>query len=236
MNGYLEGLTGLTIHRHNELHVRSEVELKALFTKLAELGYTINDLRKDKHRLENRKWTPERMIELKISLWFAKLDVTRGKCGSCKNIIGFRAIQTHQHSCEICGEFTYIHVVDGGSIEFAFPRSATPIKLYTQRWDTDEGYLYLYPGFIDDHRGEMSQCFAENPTLWTEVTENGQKLIRVTKGYEWDASRDIHTYRTTGSIRNYTEVHFWRGVEYTTYGEPKLPVLQTINIHEDWHT
>lgn len=228
------------------LYVKTPEALERLLNELRDAGYTVDNLREAKHR-EGRA-TVEQMEQNGWSLWYASIrsDIRRGKCQSCESYIELRGIRSHGHTCEVCGEVTYLDYVDGSRIRFEFLNEAyrgvmfaPQLHMTVQRWDTDEGYLYLYREF---HEGGLSvvtgeraeQYLAENSELWEQVEEDGNALLKVRYPNPWRRDEAaIEPYDSSGHYSNYREVKVWQGEEYREWD--RLPVPESMSIYEAWH-
>lgn len=222
-----------------DLYVKTPVTLKTLLQELRDTGYEVDDLRVSEHRKE-RGTTVETMEKGGWSLWFAHIDVKRGKCKSCGGLISMRGIQVHGHTCELCGAVTFLRITDGSKIRFSFKdeeHSMVDISMKAKRWDTESGYLYLYPEVLDDPwlRGEQAKCYFEkNSDKWEKVFENGQELVRVRYPEPYDyATTAIEVSDIYGHYWNHRIVRVWEGKEYGDYGD--FPVRESMSIFETWH-
>lgn len=226
-----------------DLYVKTPEALETLLRELRDVGYQIDNLRESTDRLEHNMSVAE-MEARGLSLWFAKLDIRRGKCGSCGGIISIRGIRVHNHKCELCGAVTYQEIVDGSIVRFKF-RSATSshrttIRLLAHHWDAEEGYLYLYPGTLlggFNLTGHDAAAYMDaHKELWENVTVDGLELIKVRyiRGLQNDGSSAIEPYNISGSVYNHRIVNVWDGKEYDEFFS-NLPVRDMISIYEAWH-
>src|SRR5690606_40187283 len=46
--------------------------------------------------------------------------IGKGKCNSCESLIDTTGIRSHGHTCEVCGEVTYLEMIEGSTIRFSF--------------------------------------------------------------------------------------------------------------------
>lgn len=225
------------------LHVKTPAALETLLRELKAIGYKIDNLRDDEHRKSNGV-DIETMEKNGWSLWFAKLDVRRGKCNSCKGIISTLGIRSHGHTCELCGAVTYYDMIDGSTVRFSFIErerergGMADITMKVKRWDTEEGHLYFYPDILEGLwlKGDRAkQYFEEHKDKWEEVDENGEKLIRVAYPRPWnyDVSA-INPSDINGHFWNHQIVRVWEGKEYPEY-LGGFPLQDTISIYESWH-
>ena len=225
------------------LYVKTPAALETLLSELRGIGYEIDNLREEKHRLE-RGTSVETMEKQGWSLWFAKVDVRRGKCLSCNGIISTLGIQSHGHTCELCGAVTYAKIRDGSTVRFSFiPRDGeesggmADIKMKAKRWDAKEGYLYFYPEVLDGLwlRGDRAKQYLDaNKDKWEEVRERGRRLIRVKYPHSWDYEVSaINPSEIHGHYWNHRIVRVWQGKEYGEWGG--LPIPDMLSIYEAWH-
>lgn len=226
----------------DDLYAKTPEALSELLAHLADVGYRIDDLRDSDDR-KKRGVSVEDMERGGQSLWFAHLDIRRGKCGSCGQHISICGIRMHGHKCELCGKVTYYDIVDGSTIRFSFIQSGwsdarADITMTAYRWDTKRGYLYLYPKVSKGLwlGNEAAQAyFKKNNDKWERVTKRGRQLIRIKYPNPWrsDVSAiepsDVH-----GSFWNHRIVRVWDGKEYGEFFE-NLPVPEYVSIYEAWH-
>jgi hypothetical protein len=225
------------------LYATSSEALQLLLEELAQSGYTVNNLRECDRRKKDGT-SVETMEQNGWSLWFATLDVRRGKCKSCGGYISCGGIQMHGHKCELCGEVTYYDIVDGSTVRFSFiqrderDQRHADITMKAKRWDTEEGYLYFYPEPKDGLwlKGEaaVAEYLAANNNLWEAVTEGDQSLIRVRYPLEWDYEvAAINPSESYGHYWNHSIVRVLDGVEYPEHGQMPLPDM--VSVYESWH-
>lgn len=226
-----------------DLYVKTQAALEILFDELRKVGYQIDNLREADHRKQDNI-SVETMEKDGWSLWFAKIDVRRGKCKSCNGLIDTRGILSHGHRCELCGEVTYYHIVDGSTVRFSFIQKdenesgMADIAMKAKRWDTETGYLYFYPELFEGLwlRGDqVKQYFEANKDKWEETIEEGQRLIRVKYPQPWDYDASaINPSDINGHYWNHKIVRVWDGKEYDEWLSD-FPLRETINIYEAWH-
>ncbi|HEU5114456.1 MAG TPA: hypothetical protein VFT82_01670 [Candidatus Paceibacterota bacterium] len=225
------------------LYVKNQAALDPLIAELNKVGYKVDNLRESEHRKE-RNVSVEDMEKNGWSMWYAHLDIRKGKCHSCKQHISTTAIQCHGHACEKCGAVTYYDIIDGTTIRFSFiqrtddGRSMADITMVAQRWDTENGYLYLYPEVRDGlfARGEGAKKYFEaNKDKWTEVDEGGKKLIRIRYPNPWNYNvADINPSEIRGHYWNHEIVDVWEGKEYSEWASD-FPLPKSFSIYETWH-
>jgi len=228
-----------------DLYVKTPEALEVLLAELRTTGYQIDNLRESDLRKRLHADVDVEMMEKNgWSLWYAHLDVRRGKCGSCNGLISVAGICCHGHQCELCGAVTYYKVIDGSMVRFSFVQrdgdehGMADITMKAQRWDTEAGYLYLYPEIHDGlwlRDKQTKRYFEANRDKWEEVTEDGQRLIRVRYPEPWDYEvsainpSEIHPHSWNHKI-----VLVWEGKEYDEYSRD-FPLPKSISIYETWH-
>jgi hypothetical protein len=230
-----------------DLYAKTPEALKRLLKELESFGYKVENLRQAEYR-KNDGVTVNQMEQDGWLLWFAKLpNLRRGKCKSCNSLIDVRGIQTHGHTCEVCGMVTYYDIIDGTTIRFEFINEynrgymLTPqLNMTAKRWDTEEGYLYLYYKFLENgglsvvHGKRAEEYLAENKGMWEIVEENGDKLLKVKYPLVWNAQEcAINPHDTCNHYWNHEIIKVWDGQEYSEYA--RLPIPETISIYESWH-
>lgn len=229
-----------------DVYAKTPEALKRLLAQLKEVGYEVDNLREDKHRRDNRGATVEQMEKNGWSLWFAALrNLNFGLCGSCNQLISTNGIRSHGHKCEKCGAVTYWELVDGSTIRFAFMEEdrgmfSPELNMKVKRWDTEKGYLYLYPEFLD--RGGLSvvsganaQAYLDrNKDKWEYGSDGDERLIVIKYDLQWNSkTATINAHDHYGSQWNHKIVKIWKGKQYSEWD--RLPVPEMINIYESWH-
>lgn len=230
----------------SDLYVKTPEALKRLLKELYKAGYRIESLRKADYRKRDGV-SVQQMEKNGWSLWYASLPNLRyGKCNSCGKYIRTTGIQSHGHTCEKCGAVTYLNIIDGTTIRFEFISEkyrgvmfAPELQMKAKRWDTKEGYLYLYyeflKGGLSTVDGKRAQDYLdENKGRWELVEEDGQTLLKIKYSLVW--KRDdavIESMETFGHQWNHKIVKLFGGKEYDEYGH--LPVPENMSIYESWH-
>lgn len=230
-----------------DLYPLTEEALNSLSGELREIGYSIKNCREDEYR-KDRGVTVEQTEREGWYLWYASLKNIRfGKCDFCNAYISTVGIRCHGRRCEYCGEVIYRLIVDGSTVTFKFldqkrhgssgRSSGTPeLKMKAHRWDTDEGYLYLYPGFLEGNwsvvTGEQAQAyFDENADKW-ELT-NG-RFIKIEDSLEFDrGTAVIEHYDIRKHEFGARTIKIWEGQEYKEH--ERLPIPESMCIYEPWH-
>ena len=240
----IKKIDGVVHIKHCGTYAKTPEALAELLTELKRLGYRIDNLREAKHEnvsvktMEKNGW----------SLWFASLDVRRGKCGSCHQLINTLGICSHGHKCEKCGAVTYNEFVDGTIINFRFINNGdksevgmlalSGITMKAKKWDAEAGYLYLYPevsGGRWSNDEQAKESFQVNKNKWESVEVDGEQLIRVKYSKEWKHDSDaIEPLDIHGHYHNHEIVSVWEGKEYSEFGD-RLPVPDMVSIYEAWH-
>jgi hypothetical protein len=226
-----------------KLYAKTQAALEALLAELRTIGYQIDNLRETNYR-KREDISVEAIEKSGWSLWYAYLNVRRGKCGSCNQHIDVAGIQSHGHKCERCNAVTYYKIIDGSTVRFSFVQrdgceyDMDDLTMRARRWDAEAGYLYLYPEIMDGLwlRGDSTkQYFEANEDKWEEVKEDGQRLIRVryrNSFYLEDSAIGLNEIH--GHYQNCEIVLVWKGKEYPEYS-PNFPIPQSMNIYEAWH-
>lgn len=231
----------------NELYCRTPEALELTLVTLREIGYEVKDQRLDGFSIQRGETTPQEMEKNGWALWYASLDISQGKCGSCYEHISTRDIEMHGHRCEMCGDITYLQMTKGGRVRFRFITDGAPsifpqLNMAVVYWDTDEGYLYLdpvplaYAGLGVVYGKKALAYLDEHSDKWNLVNYEGKPTIAVRYAQNSnDCSDDvIELYDVVGTYSNFTIVKVWEGVEYPKYGK-KLPIPESLDIYELWH-
>lgn len=233
-----------------DLYAKTQQALDTLLTKLESIGYKIDNLRNAEHRQRDGV-SIDKMEKNGWSLWFASLEVRRGKCGSCNGLIDVRGIQSHGHKCELCGAVTYYDILDtresktASSIRFSFTSQndesigLADIRMDAHHWDIAEGYLYLYPEVKDGLwlKGDRAQKYLDsNKDKLEWITLNdGKQLIRVKYPHPWNYNESaINPSEIYGHHWNHKIVKVWDGKEYGEWDQD-FPLPETISVYEAWH-
>lgn len=235
----IEGVVEIT----GDLYVKTPEALETLLGKLREIGYQIDNHRDEKYRQKNKNVSIETMQKKGMPLWFAKIDVYRGKCLSCNGLIDIWGIETHGHKCELCGEVTYYEIIDGSEVRFSFiqrdgkEHDWADITMKAKRWDTENGYLYFYNEPLTNRwlktEEQFHQFLNENNDKWEYVEE--ENLIRVKYPQPWNSQISaINPAEISNSYRNHKIVKVWEGKEYGKYDQD-FPLQESISIFEIWH-
>lgn len=224
-------------------YAKTPVARDTLLAALRVIGYNVEDLRTASYR--KREGVSVATMERDgWSMWYAKLDIQRGKCGSCGGFISTFGIQFHGHKCELCGAVTYYDITPGSEVRFSFvpkegqEHSMADIKMKVRWWDVDAGYLYFHPEVKAGLwlREDRAQAYLHaNADKWQAVEEDGERLIRVlyrNSCYLEDSV--ISPADISGHYWNYRIVQVWEGKEYSQYSA-SLPVRESLSIYEAWH-
>lgn len=217
------------------LYVKTEEAMQQLIAELETTGYEV------------------KQSEYGSNSWYASLrDIRAAKCGSCEELISTLGVQSHGHKCEKCGEVTFWKIIDGTVIRFSFiereedGRSLmmTDLKMTAKRWDTDAGYVYLYPqieGGLWTSDDRAKAYFEANSNKWEEVEEDGEKLIKMRYTQPWDYKVcAINPSEISGpggegiTLRNFSIVKIWDGVEYSQWSRD-FPLPDSISLYGTWH-
>ncbi|MBU1970306.1 hypothetical protein KJ605_00805, partial [Patescibacteria group bacterium] len=151
------------------------------------------------------------------------------------------------HRCEVCGNVTYRHIVKGSRVRFAFRDEIEQQSMFSPqlamtvyRYDPERGYIYFEEGF---HEGgfctvvnqRASEYMKHHRGKWQKVTAWGKNLIRVRYHPRFDNDlRDmVFVYDVYKHAWGAKIVRLWNGREYSEWD--RLPVPESISIHETWH-
>lgn len=228
-----------------DIYVKTPNALKRLLAQLKKMGYEVDNLREDEYR--KKKGTTVQVMEKNgWSLWLAKLpDLRFGVCDNCKKLISTSGIQSHGHKCEECGAVTYWELVDGSTIRFAFMDEergmfSPELNMKVKRWDTESGYLYLYPDALDRGglsvvSGDNAQAYLDrNKDKWKYGSDGDGKLIVIKYDIQWNSKTAvINPHDHYGSQSHHKIIKIWKGKQYSEWG--RLPVPEMISIYESWH-
>ena len=234
-----ENIDGV-VYLCGDLYAKTPKALSELFDELRRIGYKIEDLRK----ADCRNVSVETMEKDGYSLWNARLDIRRGKCGSCQQYINTAGIASHGNKCSHCGAVTYLEIDEGSCVRFSFIKHPAKkcyiddIRMTAHKWDTEAGFLYLYPEVMMGlwlNKEGAKQYFEKNKDKWEEIEEDGKRLIRI-KCRQYDNYKNsvISINEVSVHYENYKIVNVWEGKEYGEYCH-NLPVPESIKIFESWH-
>lgn len=236
-----------------DLYCKTRDALDAARRLLVEIGYEIENLRTDSHSVKEGRVTVEEMVRNGHSLWYARLpDLRKAKCGSCGGYVSIAGSRVHGRTCELCGAVIYREIIDGSTVRFRFADPgeqgmfSPELQMEAHRWDAEEGWLYLKPGFLERGglgvvSGEKAERYmALHACKWQVVTEeDGGAEIKL---YKLHYRRDIYRHDDDviemmdiwGHDWNHTVVNVWDGVEYPEYSSD-MPVPESFSIYEAWH-
>lgn len=233
-------------YRNRKFYCKSPEALEHLKTQLSEIGYQLIDLREKDSRNSRRSKSIAELETSGDAVWFVKIDVKRHKCASCQSYIDMRGIMSHGHTCEVCGEITYLEVIDGSRVRFQFKDAddqqslfGTQLLMLAKRWDKENSLLYLYPepqsgGFLVTSGDEADEYLQQHKTKWEMVVEDGQKLLKVryVEGMMNSDNDVINVIEIFDHHYNFSAIRVWKGKEYPDYGD--FPVPETLHIYESW--
>lgn len=229
----LTGFGDTVILVAGSLYVKTETAMQTLIEELKTIGYDVE------------------LSKSNTDYWFANLsDISRGKCGSCNELISVYGIRSHGHKCEKCGEVTYWQILDGTIVRFSFTDSdgrssegMTDVRMTVKRWDHEAGWIYFYPKVERGIWGndESAQTYFDAySSNWEEVEEDGEKLIKMRYTQTWDPcecafnpSEITGPYDGLVERYNHTIVRVWQGKEYGEW-DGDFPLPDSINCHGRW--
>lgn len=231
-----------------DLYIEQPDALMPVLDELRAIGYEVKDCRKDEDR--ERKSVPvEQQEQEGWYLWYAHLtDIRRGKCNSCQSYIATQGIQSHGHTCEVCGAITYLNIQDGSSVRFSFVGEhgyfPPELNMKAYRWDVEQADLYLYPEPLEHGgwgilKGEKAQEYLMlHQDKWEQVELDGKPYLKVkyadspwTKDHEGVDTIDVRDIY--GHYWNHKIVRLWQGQEYSEWGDFPLP--ESVIGYESWH-
>lgn len=174
--------------------------------------------------------------------WNAGLDIVRkGKCNSCHSLISTAGIDSHGHTCEACGEATYLLIPEESTVCFFFGFDelagfGPKLSMKVIRWDYEEGWLYLEPALLESrergvvHGEQGEQYLNKYSSHWELVEINGTEALKVrfTNDNNHDYRRDIGPSHLE-SYKNYKIVKVWKGTEHDW-----PPLRESVTIYEAW--
>lgn len=249
-----ESVTGV-IEIGRDLYTKSPDNLVALLDYLKNAHYDVEDTNSD-----NYSKKPSRKVQEKEgwALWYATLneDVLqkKGKCGSCNSYIDTRGIETHEHKCEKCGDFTFLKFVPGAAVRFKFSddkRGFSDLTLIVQSYDSENKELRFFKRFEDVPNKKSIPCnpdeilfsYKNLPAelrMFNDVfTEREIEDIPVlvthydNKSKYMDRKDKIDLCDVRGSKFNFQLVRLFNGKEYSELD--KIPVPDSHLIYEAWH-
>ena len=220
-----------------------------VLARLRELGYRVDDLA-DGDDSSDDAARLKAITESRGARYYAHLDISTGKCGSCQQYISTTGIRSHGHTCEKCGAITSQEIVDGSTVIFSF-RDDGPtefwgpeLQLTTKRWK--DNHIWCYTSGMRGKRGlgshemtpgEIEEYLAKHHDKWRyETIDDEQFLVvfyefrpRLTYPNQLIVMKDIW-----GGVSNYSIVRVYEGKEYSEYRQ--LPVPDSLHIYDtqDW--
>ena len=172
----------------DHLYVKNEESLLPLIKELEGLGYEVKesvhqDFRELTSNDEGYRERRSQLEKIPTSLWYARFreDVLqrKGICRHCGALIDTAGIASHKHVCTNCGGYTYLDVVDGSIIRFAFAKKEEhrgTITMKAKEFDEETKSLIFYPKLINSNRSYLSlnleqarEYFERNKDSWSFV-------------------------------------------------------------------
>ena len=230
----------------DNIYCRSRKARREVLHHLRLLGYRVDD--RVKGGGYDKEPIPLATInERRAYRYFARLDIMRGKCGSCGQYISTLGIRSHGHTCEKCGAVTYRELIDGSTMTFSFLSDShefwgPKLRLKTKKWEDE--YVWFYTSDMQGEHGlgqkltqeQIDLYLAAHADKWCYDEIGGQKFIKIfyEGGYRTKLDQIvIETSDVWGSESNHSIVQVYRGVEYSEY--ERLPVPDSLHIYETWH-
>lgn len=241
---------------NGSLYCKSPEALEVSLKTLQDLGYTIDSRRDPESPSRQGRYkhvSVEDMEQYGWPLWTANLDdIRRGKCNSCSSYISTSGIQMHGHTCEVCGDVTYLDLTKDSTVNFTFLGDdrgwfRSRLQMTVRRWDFEHGWLYLVREVEEGSWGimgpeEAEAYLAQHADKWEAVAEDGLQLVRLRyhlrhMGQPTNPETVIDVSDKWGHYRNFKIVKLWRGVEYAEHslGNERFPVPEWVSIYEAWH-
>lgn len=227
------------------LYIKKKDAFDFILEQIKQTGYSVKDCREDEDRL--KRVTVEQMEEQRSYLWYCHLeDIRYGKCGSCKQYISTRGIESQNHTCEKCGAVTYQKIKDGSIVRFEFKTDrfvmfGPELKMKAYWWDTEHDDLYLYPEFLEDHSfANMTpeKCRAyldENQGKWREEKLDGKKyiVVKYQNSFYVEEVSTIDVKDIFDHYWNHKIVKLWGGKEYGEWDHLDIP--ESFVVYEIWN-
>ena len=248
-----EGIEGI-VNIAQDLYCKTPESLAALKEHLIDVGYDIQDLRKEEGR-------PSADVQEKNgwNLWFAKpskkLVETKAECGSCKTLLDKDAVWRHGSQCSKCHEFTAIKYSRRGLVSFSITdddRSMYNLTLIIHSYDKDKKQLHFYMNpkqcrnpfpirvsrlspSIEESYKNLASDIKKFPGHFKVQTIDGIKVVSVNNDADSHdiQSPGINPIEISGELQNYNIVDVFKGKRYDSWGN--LPIPDSISIHEAWH-
>jgi hypothetical protein len=223
-----------------DLYCKTPEALAIALEQCRTIGYEIQDNRLDGHSTREGRVTPKQMEKNGWSLWYASIDVRRGKCGSCGSYITTRGILAHGNKCEVCDAVTHRHIINGSTVRFRFVDDEAfgpDIKMKVFRYDP-RGWLYLEPwpldgGFFTASGERGLEYLRQHADKWELVRKWKRELIKLRyQNGLYIGDSVINMSEIWGHEYNATIVKVWDGQEYREWD--KLPIPESFSIYETW--
>lgn len=237
-----------------DFYTKSPESLSSLIEHLKGVGYDIKDCSKEDKR-------PPREVQEKRGwyLWFAALNddafQRKGECRTCHNLIERLGIETHEHKCEYCGDFTFVKYVNGGQIRFSIADNPEMMEDYTlmiHSFDKENERLNFYTNLEDckvevapiinsklylsreESHKKLPELLKRFPETFSEGKIDGIKIVSVPhKDDGYVHEHGINICEVGGEKRNFRDVKIFKGKKFD--GWDRIPIPETHTIYEAWH-
>lgn len=247
-----ESIEGVVSIYRDRLFAKSPESLSNLKDYLTKLGYEVEDSTKfgfgDK---------PPREVQEKEgwSLWYASVP-RKGVCGSCDSLISMEGIGADGHECEVCGDYTFLFITDGGLARFRIiddkENKVGALSLVIHSYDDDQKQINFYrnkndcpnikkSGFICDSikpsYKKLDDAIEMFPETFTKGKIGGIKIISTPLDIHSDSEEDlkmrIDIEKLDAAKENYKEVMLLKEKKFESGWD--LPVPRSVSIYESWH-
>jgi hypothetical protein len=256
-----ESIPGVIQVLPGKLYVKSPESLPVLLEHLAKVGYEVKDISSEKNGSSEK---PSREVQEKDGwlLWYGSLTdrilETKAECGSCKSLISFRGVETHEHECEDCGDYTFVAYSNGGKIRFYIvddnDREFRDFTLVIHSFDKDKKQMNFYANLSDCkeenkriRRSFMSRSMESSYSVLPEAVKrfpetftigeiDGVKVVSVSHNHEspYIQEHSINPCETIGEKRNYRQFKLFKGKKFREFLD-QLPIPDGVQIYEAWH-
>jgi hypothetical protein len=253
-------IDGVVSIMEGSLYVKKPEALPVLLEHLAAFGYNMRDTSAE---ADSSRPKPPRSVQEKNGwgLWHGKLDEKvlshKGECDSCHQFIDTTGIHAHAHTCEHCGDYTYIRYRNGGQMRFGIDdereRIFDDLTLIIHSYDAQKKRLLFYADPAE-YRGkdlpvresiftrtltasyeELPRLIAQYPATFSHDEVDGDRVIAVPHDVSTleRALHGINPKEVTGEAENYSMVRLFLGEKVK--GLARLPIPEFISIYEAWH-
>lgn len=252
-----EGIEGIVSITPDKLYAKSQESLSKLLNHLDRVGYDVRDVSSEKVLGDK----PPREIQEKKGwyLWYGRLKEgilqRKAECFSCKSLINTAGVMSHEHKCEVCGNYTYLKYVDGGQIRFmivddtkrefdqltllihSYNKAKKQLNLYANPGDCKKEIRELSPSFsvsMEESYNMLEEIMKKFPKTFKKRQINDAEIVSVPCRSDGKTRKHgINTWEIGGKIINCSIVEIFRGKKYDSLD--RLPISESVHIHEAWH-